>query len=758
MGILHRLSSRRGPEVREAHARLLHRMGVTAPPIAVQWIATKACDLHCPHCYSHAGKKTEGELDADEAKRLIVDELVHLERPTLVVAGGEPLLHPGFASVIEYAHARGVPWALHSHGGRVAAHEDLLRRCPPVMAAISLDGPRAHHDAFRGRVGSFDAAIAAIATLRRAGCPEVVAGTTVTRQNADLLVDLAPIVIASGAHSWGLHLVTPEGRGHDHEEILPDAAQLGRVAALARRLRSLVHVELDNEWGSAGPDDAFYRDDPFRCGAGRFACVVSATGEVVPCTTTDLAESAGNVRDRALSQIWASGFHAFRGQGDPLRSDTRDCWLQTRNGRSCRGAAFFGSRVVELSPRPAAVRPEPGPHPASALLASGRVAPRVLNRIATALVVVFGVGLESDEARAQDGGPKPAADPEGKNEAPAPKATESLPEHVGEESIGGYRRWESDELSVRPLKQALDRGALPADPKAVEVLRSWGTALPSRLATLVTADLDAIAATTSSAPVACAELTATLREIEERGTFDAWFHAWIWRKAAKAPGTREERIALHERLHGHARLVATMTRARFEVKAERWNPRAWMSKAGPSKEALRAEKEVRVKLLEAARRLHAATDVGPWRTDATVELWVAEGSAPLTVVRGADRLERASGSALRMSRLDLLLAPGGDRPVKLEHAWLGRLSLPKDGAVSVFGLPALLGDEAREKARASAEAAVAGDEAATSRLELALPLVHEAARAALEKAPDGKGAPRVRTMLALFHDRVLGRE
>jgi radical SAM protein with 4Fe4S-binding SPASM domain len=313
------------------------------PPEAVQWIATTGCELRCPHCYSHAGGRSRGELTADEAKRLIVDELVRLDRPTLVLAGGEPLNHPGFAAVVEHAHRRGVPWAMHSHGGRVAAMEDLFRRCPPRMAAISLDGPRAHHDRFRGREGSFDAALAAIAALKRAGCPEVVAGTTITRDNADLLVDMVPIVLASGADSWGFHLMTPEGRGHDHRELLATPDQLRRTAALGRRLRSLLHVELDNEWGSAGEDDAFYRDDPFRCGAGRWSCVVSATGEVVACTTTDPDESQGNVREEPLADIWAGGFAAFRGRTDPLRGDRLDCWLQTRNGHSCRAAAFGGS-------------------------------------------------------------------------------------------------------------------------------------------------------------------------------------------------------------------------------------------------------------------------------------------------------------------------------------------------------------------------------------------------------------------------------
>lgn len=341
MGVLGRIFARHRRRVWEIESRALPRLGLVNAPTAVQWIATSGCDLKCPHCYSHAGPRVRGELTTDEAKRRIVDELVALGRPTFVIAGGEATLRRDFGEVVEYAADRGVPWALHTHGGHVKTHADLVRRRPPVMAAVSVDGPRAAHDAFRGKSGSFDAALEAITLLKEAGCPEVVAGTTVHRGNADLLADLMPEILASDADSWGLHLVTPEGRAGDHRDLMPTRAQLRRVAALARRLREILHVELDNEWGSAADEDCFYRDDPFLCGAGRISCVISATGEVMPCTTTDRSESQGNVRDRPLSRIWAEGFVAFRREGDPLRGSCDDCWLQTRHGRSCRAPAFF---------------------------------------------------------------------------------------------------------------------------------------------------------------------------------------------------------------------------------------------------------------------------------------------------------------------------------------------------------------------------------------------------------------------------------
>ncbi|MCY1006814.1 SPASM domain-containing protein [Nannocystis pusilla] len=170
------------------------------------------------------------------------------------------------------------------------------------------------------------------------------AGTTVTRENADRLADLFPIVAASGADSWGLHLFAPEGRGAEHTALCPTPEQLRRVAAFARRKRGLFHVELCNEWGSAGADDRFYRDQPFLCGAGRISCVVGATGEVLPCTTTDLRESEGNVRDRLLRDIWTRGFTRFRSAGHRECSDGHECWLQARNGNPCREQAFGACR------------------------------------------------------------------------------------------------------------------------------------------------------------------------------------------------------------------------------------------------------------------------------------------------------------------------------------------------------------------------------------------------------------------------------
>lgn len=235
MGLLHRFFAKHAPGVWEAESRLLHKIGAVRPPTAVQWIATTSCDLSCPHCYSRAGRRDKRELDTDEVTRLVLDEMVRMKCPDLVIAGGEATLRGDFPEVVKRAAERGIGWSLHTHGGPVLKHRETFRKYVPSMVAVSVDGPPALHDSFRGRTGSFDAAMSAIRALHEDGCTEVVAGTTVTRKNADLLEDLFPWIVASGAHSWGLHLIAPEGRGAEHRELIPTPDQLRRVAGFARR-------------------------------------------------------------------------------------------------------------------------------------------------------------------------------------------------------------------------------------------------------------------------------------------------------------------------------------------------------------------------------------------------------------------------------------------------------------------------------------------------------------------------------------------
>ena len=85
----------------------------------------------------------------------MLDELVLLDRPVLVLAGGEALFRKDIPELLTALRDRQIPWAIHSHGGRVADLRDEFAAYPPIMAAISFDGTPEVHDEFRGKVGAF---------------------------------------------------------------------------------------------------------------------------------------------------------------------------------------------------------------------------------------------------------------------------------------------------------------------------------------------------------------------------------------------------------------------------------------------------------------------------------------------------------------------------------------------------------------------------------------------------------------------------
>jgi radical SAM protein with 4Fe4S-binding SPASM domain len=333
-------------------ARHFEERGWTRAPLLVQWMATARCPLRCPHCLAHEDGPPREELTTAEALAL-VEQAAALGVQELLLTGGEPLVREDLPLVLDRLRALELPWSLNTAGLPTGEVRRAIERHPPAFAAVSLDGPRAVHDAFRGRAGAFDQALASIAFFRELGVPTT-AGTTVTRANLATLDETAALVAQSGASSWGIHLLFPEGRAASRPELFPTRRQLARLMRFVARLRPHFPVSFADEFGWCGDWEPLLRDGPLRCGAGRLQCVVLPDGELVPCTTLDRTTSAGNVRRRPLAELWRDGFAALRARRPRGRCAScahfpacgGGCWLQRR-----RDECF---RDVWEAPRPLA--------------------------------------------------------------------------------------------------------------------------------------------------------------------------------------------------------------------------------------------------------------------------------------------------------------------------------------------------------------------------------------------------------------------
>ncbi|NJM55300.1 MAG: radical SAM protein [Verrucomicrobiae bacterium] len=145
------------------------RSAAERKPIVV-WNITRRCNLACIHCYSDsAARHYPGELDWSQC-RAVVDDLAAFGVPGLLLSGGEPLIHPRFFDLAEYARSCGLRVTLSTNGTIIdRANAQRLKDLGLAYVGISLDGIGATHDYFRGRTGAFDRTVEAFRHCKAVG-------------------------------------------------------------------------------------------------------------------------------------------------------------------------------------------------------------------------------------------------------------------------------------------------------------------------------------------------------------------------------------------------------------------------------------------------------------------------------------------------------------------------------------------------------------------------------------------------------------
>ena len=118
-------------------------------------------------------------------------------------------------------------WTLNTAAMPDRGLREAIERNKPGFVAVSLDGPKAVHDAFRGRAGAWDEAMEAIRFFKSLGGVRVCAGTTVTSRNYDYLDETFHLVDDQRGRSVGDSSARARGPGGGPAGPVPleDAAQ-----------------------------------------------------------------------------------------------------------------------------------------------------------------------------------------------------------------------------------------------------------------------------------------------------------------------------------------------------------------------------------------------------------------------------------------------------------------------------------------------------------------------------------------------------
>ncbi len=305
--------------------------GAARGPRLVFWETTEACNLACVHCrrLSDSTRANPDQLSTAEAIRLI-DQVADAGCMIFVFSGGEPLMRPDLFDLLAHARDRDMAVAVATNGTLI---NDLvaekLARAGTRRVSISLDGPEAAmHDSFRRIDGAFDAAIAAVGHLQRAGIG-VQINTTVARHNHEHLDAMYALAERLGAEALHFFMLVPVGCGLElaeemmlsperYEQILnwiyeKDSGEGLRIKATCAPHYMRVWLQRRKQAGLPADrgDGHMYRMSR-GCLAGTEIVFISHTGQVRPCGYLPVA--AGDLREQSFQEIWqhAEVLKAFR--------------------------------------------------------------------------------------------------------------------------------------------------------------------------------------------------------------------------------------------------------------------------------------------------------------------------------------------------------------------------------------------------------------------------------------------------------------
>jgi radical SAM protein with 4Fe4S-binding SPASM domain len=335
-------------------------------PRSVIWEVTSACDLACAHCLADAGRRGKNELDTAGALR-IVDRLAEAGVFSVNLAGGEPFLRPDLFAIIDALVESRIEVDVSTNG--FALDDDTIRELskrPVYTVQVSVDGSREQHDDFRGRAGSFDAAIGSLERLKAAGFITSLS-TVVTRRTIHSLAYVADLAASLGCSSFKALPFLPAGRGAGKKGDLAlggsELIEFARtLVAMRDRYKGRMSLFMESAMpflleqpcscgchGDGTNDFGAHGDSLVGCSAGRDSLYVGSDGTAYPCPFfKDFP--LGDLTHSSLVDVWADAPFLWKLREMTAADLAGECgaceYLGTVCFGGCRAAAWLDSGDV----------------------------------------------------------------------------------------------------------------------------------------------------------------------------------------------------------------------------------------------------------------------------------------------------------------------------------------------------------------------------------------------------------------------------
>ncbi|MFT7527251.1 MAG: MoaA/NifB/PqqE/SkfB family radical SAM enzyme [Arenicella sp.] len=267
---------------------------------------TYACNLDCFFCYNDRDKPGKG-LSLAQYETLLRD-LAGMQTMFLMLTGGEPMIHPHFFEIGRLTKELGFVVRIRTNGHSLtrAMAKRVRDEVMPYVVEVSLHGATAEvHDQQTRIAGSFDRLVKNIASATEEGL-RISVVTTPTAWNEHQIEAMFALCDNLGVPLRFQGPVAPRDNG-DTEPLLiqPTESAWEKVTRLVTERKLLQKSQSDHGEQVQGVDvEVETKKAVATCGVGVSGVDIDPYGNVLACM--HLQESAGNVHDHSISEIWAN--------------------------------------------------------------------------------------------------------------------------------------------------------------------------------------------------------------------------------------------------------------------------------------------------------------------------------------------------------------------------------------------------------------------------------------------------------------------
>jgi radical SAM protein with 4Fe4S-binding SPASM domain len=282
----------------------------------IQWHLTERCNLACTHCYQE-GKKV-AEMTLPEIKSTVKNiadtirqwsDLYEIPFSTSMnITGGEPFLRKDLLKILQEIHKHHFGISILTNGTLINKEKARMLADLPVKGVqVSLEGPKAIHEAIRGR-HSFFSAVRGIECLRDAGI-KITINVTLSDMNIDYCEAMVALANDLGASRLGFSRLVPSGRGLALLTRMLAKERLKKVYETIFSLKtpgleivtgdpvaSQLSEEMPESTDSSFPEGG--------CAAGVSGLTLLPDGTITPCRRIGIP--VGNILRDSLRDIWVT--------------------------------------------------------------------------------------------------------------------------------------------------------------------------------------------------------------------------------------------------------------------------------------------------------------------------------------------------------------------------------------------------------------------------------------------------------------------